>query len=85
MIENPPQVNIEFKKILQVLHDSFETPFTPAVSIFYAYQEALNIIIEEGMQNRISRHRKCANAFYSGLEALGFTPFDDADSRSNVS
>ena len=85
MIENPPpSIYLNLKRYFKYYNDSFETPFTPAVSLFYAYQEALNIIIEEGMQNRISRHRKCANAFYSGLEALGFTPFADADSRSNV-
>jgi aspartate aminotransferase-like enzyme len=44
----------------------------------------LNIIIEEGLENRIKRHRKCAEAFYLGLEALGFTPFADGSSRSNV-
>ncbi len=85
MIENPPPSQyLNLKRYFKYYNESFETPFTPAVSLFYAYQEALNIIIEEGMQNRISRHRKCANAFYSGLEALGFTPFADADSRSNV-
>ena len=85
MIENPPPSQyLNLKRYFKYYNDSFETPFTHAVSLFYAYQEALNIIIEEGMQNRISRHRKCANAFYSGLEALGFTPFADADSRSNV-
>jgi aspartate aminotransferase-like enzyme len=85
MIENPPPSQyLNLKRYFKYYNDSFETPFTPAVSLFYAYQEALKIIIEEGMQNRISRHRKCANAFYSGLEALGFTPFADADSRSNV-
>ncbi|HEY7695159.1 MAG TPA: alanine--glyoxylate aminotransferase family protein [Nitrososphaeraceae archaeon] len=85
MIENPPPSQyLNLKRYFKYYNDSFETPFTPAVSLFYAYQEALNIIIEEGMQNRIDRHKRCANAFYSGLEALGFTPFADADSRSNV-
>lgn len=85
MIENPPASQyLNLKRYFKYYTDSFETPFTPAVSLFYAYQEALNIIIEEGIQNRIERHRKCASAFYSGLEALGFTPFADANSRSNV-
>ena len=85
MIENPPASQyLNLKRYFKYYNDSFETPFTPAISLFYAYQEALNIILEEGIQNRIERHRKCAYAFYSGLEALGFTPFADANSRSNV-
>lgn len=85
MIENPPASQyLNLKRYFKYYNDSFETPFTPAISLFYAYQEALNIILEEGIPNRIERHRKCANAFYSGLEAFGFTPFADANSRSNV-
>jgi aspartate aminotransferase-like enzyme len=85
MIENPPPSQyLNLKRYFKYYNESFETPFTPAISLFYAYQEALNIIIEEGMQNRINRHKKCADALYSGLEALGFTPFADANSRSNV-
>ena len=85
MLENPPASQyLNLKRYFKYYNDSFETPFTPAISLFYAYQEALNIILEEGIQNRIERHRKCANAFYSGLEALGFTPFAEANSRSNV-
>jgi aspartate aminotransferase-like enzyme len=85
MIENPPPSQyLNLKRYFKYYSESFETPFTPAISLFYAFQEALNIIIEEGMENRIRRHRNCADAFYSGLETLGFTPFADASSRSNV-
>ncbi len=85
MIENPPPSQyLNLKRYFKYYNESFETPFTPAISLFYAYQEALNIIIEEGLENRIKRHRKCAEAFYLGLEALGFTPFADGSSRSNV-
>jgi aspartate aminotransferase-like enzyme len=85
MIENPPPSQyLNLKRYFKYYSDSFETPFTPAISLFYAYHEALNIIIEEGMENRIRRHKNCADAFYSGLETLGFTPFADASSRSNV-
>jgi aspartate aminotransferase-like enzyme len=85
MIENPPPSQyLNLKRYFKYYSESFETPFTPAISLFYAFQEALNIIIEEGMENRIRRHRNCADAFYSGLETLGFTPFADTSSRSNV-
>jgi aspartate aminotransferase-like enzyme len=36
------------------------------------------------MENRIKRHRVCAEAFYSGLSALGLTPFAKQDARSNT-
>jgi aspartate aminotransferase-like enzyme len=44
----------------------------------------LNIILEEGLDNRIKRHRICSDALYSGLSAIGLTPFAQKDSRSTV-
>ena len=61
-----------------------ETPFTPALPLYYAFDEALNLVLEEGMSKRIERHRICADAFYSSLSTLGLTPFAKDDARSNV-
>ncbi len=60
------------------------TPFTPAVSLFYALNEALQIIREEGLENRYRRHATCAKAFYSGFEALGLTSYAREEVRSNT-
>ena len=62
-----------------------ETPFTPALPIFHALNEALRIIHEEGLEKRFERHRKCAQAFYNAIEALGLTVFPKEKSiRSNT-
>lgn len=61
-----------------------ETPFTPALPLLHALDAALDIIIEEGMPARIARHRACANALYSGFEAMGLQPFAKKDVRSNT-
>ncbi len=42
------------------------------------------MILEEGLDNRIERHRRCADAFYAGLGAMGLTPFAKPDARSNL-
>jgi aspartate aminotransferase-like enzyme len=85
MQENPPPTQyLNLKRYFKYFEESYETPFTPAISLFYAFREALQIIIEEGLQNRIDRHRICANAVYAGLEKLGLTPFADEAARSNV-
>src|SRR6266568_4577714 len=36
------------------------TPFTPAVSLLYALNEACDMILEEGLQPRYERHKICA-------------------------
>jgi len=60
------------------------TPFTPALPLFYALDEALKIIREEGLQNRIKRHQTCAKAFYAAFEAINLQPYPSAKVRSNT-
>lgn len=61
-----------------------ETPFTPAISLYYALDEALKIIREEGLEKRFQRHAECARAFYAGFEALGVKPYAAENVRSNT-
>ncbi|WP_148687170.1 pyridoxal-phosphate-dependent aminotransferase family protein [Candidatus Nitrosocosmicus hydrocola] len=83
--ENPaPILYFNLKRYFKYYEEHFETPFTPALPLVYAYDEALNLIFEEGLENRINRHRKCADAFYEGLGAMGLTPYAKPDARSNV-
>ncbi len=60
------------------------TPFTPALPIFYALDEGLKIIREEGLERRFKRHATCARAFYSGFDALSFTSYPETHVRSNT-
>ena len=80
----PPTLYLNLKRYFKYYEENFETPFTPALPLFYAFDEALNIILEEGMENRIKRHKTCAEAFYAGLDAMGLTAFAKPDARSNV-
>src|ERR671930_637698 len=80
----PPTQYLNLKRYFQYYEEQFETPFTPALPLFYAFSEALNIVLEEGMDKRIKRHKICAEAFYAGLSAMGLTPFAKSDARSNM-
>ena len=48
-----------------------ETPYTPAVPLFLALQEACLILEEEGLGPRIARHRKNAEAVRAAVKAWG--------------
>lgn len=85
MIDSPPPVQyFNLKRYFKYFYDSGETPFTPALPLFFAFREALDMVLEEGLDKRIERHTRCANAFYTGLNELGFTPFAQPEARSNV-
>ncbi|MGB7957044.1 MAG: alanine--glyoxylate aminotransferase family protein [Candidatus Nitrosopolaris sp.] len=80
----PPTQYLNLKRYFRYYEENFETPFTPALPLFNAFSEALDMVLEEGLDKRIARHKACADAFYAGLEAMGLSPFARQDARSNV-
>ena len=83
MNENPPPtMYFNLARYFKYYEESKHTPFTPALPLLYAYREALRIILEEGMDARIQRHKICSDALYSGLSAIGLTPFAKEEDRS---
>ncbi|MDG3547656.1 pyridoxal-phosphate-dependent aminotransferase family protein [Methanobacterium formicicum] len=61
-----------------------ETPYTPAVSLIYAMQEALRVIMEEGLEERVRRHKLAAEATINGVKALGLDLFAQKEVASNT-
>ncbi len=47
-------------------------PYTPPVSMFYALREAVDMLLEEGMENVFARHAKLARATRAAVSAWGF-------------
>jgi len=63
---------------------NLETPFTPVLPLFYTLEEALEMLKEEGLENRIRRHKACAGAFYAALEEMTVTTVSSGATRSNT-
>ena len=62
-----------------------QTPYTPSVSLTYAMNEALKMIMEEGLDARAARHHKAAKASVAAVKALGLELFaDEAVSSATV-
>ena len=62
-----------------------ETPYTPAVPLFFALREACLIIEEEGIASRIARHQKMAQAVRAAVNAWGFSLFPKIDEKHEYS
>jgi 2-aminoethylphosphonate-pyruvate transaminase len=60
------------------------TPFTPAVQIYYAFDEALNELMEEGVAKRIQRYKKIATLIRDRMTKLGVKPVLTPDKQSNT-
>jgi 2-aminoethylphosphonate-pyruvate transaminase len=60
------------------------TPFTPAIQVMYAFDEALQELLEEGITQRIARYRTAAHLLRAGFESLGLKCLLPPDLRSNT-
>ena len=56
-----------------------ETPFTPALPLFFALREACRLIEVEGLENRIARHRKMSAAVRAAGNAWGLSLVPQVD------
>ena len=82
--KTPPTVRyFDLGKHLDFLEHGY-TPFTPAVSLYYALEEALAELMEETLEKRVARHVRCASQLYSAIESMGLECFADKGCRSNT-
>jgi len=60
---------------------------TPAVNLILALEKSLQLILNEGMKQRIERHRKVGHAFRDGLKSLGLKniPLNDSIAANTLS
>ncbi len=59
-------------------------PFTPAVQIYYAFDEALNELLEEGVSKRIQRYKKMAMLIRERMSKMGIKAVLTPDRQSNT-
>jgi aspartate aminotransferase-like enzyme len=61
-----------------------ETPFTPALPLFYALDEALKELLEEGLAKRVERHDRMSSLLYDGLASMGLKAVAERSVRSRT-
>ncbi|HZU12515.1 MAG TPA: alanine--glyoxylate aminotransferase family protein [Chloroflexota bacterium] len=60
------------------------TPFTPAVGVAFALQEALRQMLAEGPENVFARHRTIGSLLREGVQDLGLELFAEPAAASNT-
>ncbi len=61
-----------------------QTPFTPAITTIFALDKALDMILDEGIENVFARHRRVGEHTRSGVKELGLELFADESCASNT-
>lgn len=57
-----------------------KSPYTLSTHLVYALNEALKIILEEGLDNVLERHRKSGAAMRTGVKTIGFELYPRSES-----
>ncbi|MGA3094669.1 MAG: alanine--glyoxylate aminotransferase family protein, partial [Dehalococcoidales bacterium] len=79
-----PRFYWDFGKAKKYLEKGGQTPWTPAVSIVFALNVALDMMLKEGLDNIIARHVKLGKMTREGVKALGLKLFADEAHASNT-
>ncbi len=65
-------------------YDENQTPYTPAVGLFFALREQLKLIEEEGIEKRFERHEELKRMVHDWVRENGFELFSDENYSSNT-
>jgi aspartate aminotransferase-like enzyme len=78
-----PRFYWDFAKAKSYLEKG-QTPWTPAVSIIYAFSVALDRLLREGFDSIIARHARIAQMTRNGVKELGLSLFAEESHASNT-
>ena len=82
--EKIPSYYVNLPSYKKSFEKSSDTPYTSAISLIYGLHEALKMILEEGYENRVKRHRLVAKALRNGMEALDLQLLAEKGYESNT-
>jgi aspartate aminotransferase-like enzyme len=71
-----PRYYFDLRKAKKAL-DKTDTPFTPAITLIIALNEALKMMKQDGLEAVFSRHKKMADATRAAVKALGLKLFSE--------
>jgi len=61
-----------------------DTPWTSATTLIQGFHESLTIMLEEGYENRVARHKLLAKGLREGIKATGLKLFANEQYASNT-
>lgn len=61
-----------------------QNPYTPAVSLYYALDEALKLMMQESLQGVLERHKRLGAYFRNGVRELGLSILAEERCASNT-
>jgi aspartate aminotransferase-like enzyme len=79
-----PRFYWDFTRAKNYLEEKKENPWTPAISIVYAFSVALKMMLKDGIENIFARHARVGKMTRDGIKKLGLPLFADPAHASNT-
>jgi aspartate aminotransferase-like enzyme len=79
-----PHFYWDFTRAKNYFEEKKENPWTPAVSIVYAFTMALKMTLKEGIDNVFARHARVGQMTRDGIKKLGLPLFAEESHASNT-
>jgi aspartate aminotransferase-like enzyme len=79
-----PAYNADWLRWLPIMDDPAKYFSTPPVNQILALNEAMGIVLEEGLDARFERHANLATSIREGFDRLGLQLFTDPSCRANT-
>lgn len=78
-----PRYYFDFGKARKYLEKN-QTPWTPAISIFFGLEAGLNDLSKEGLTNVVARHKRIAQRARDNVKGLGLKLFPASESYASA-
>jgi len=79
-----PRFYWDFTRAKKNFDEKKENPWTPAISVVYAFSVALKMMLKEGIPNIFARHERVGRMTRDGIKKLGLPLFADPARASNT-
>jgi 2-aminoethylphosphonate-pyruvate transaminase len=82
--QKPRNVYLNLYNQYRMLDTIGQTLNTPSTTLFYVLDAAVTELLEEGLENRIQRHKECARMIRDRVKKMGFKMIIDEKYASNT-
>jgi aspartate aminotransferase-like enzyme len=83
-VSKMPNFYWDFVRAKKNYDEKKENPWTPAISIVYAFKVALQMMLKEGIENVFARHEHVGKMTREGIKKLGLPLFAEPTHASNT-
>jgi 2-aminoethylphosphonate-pyruvate transaminase len=80
----PKTAYLNLWRLYEMSEKYHQTTNTPSTTLFFALDAAVQELLDEGIEERIARYKRCAGILRDGIKTMGLKMFIDEKDASNT-